>query len=153
LAQGPVPTVASILDGQLAGVVLVDAYNLIGEAVEIWGTMVVPGKLPATLKAILPRLQRWATRRSQVEMLVMVDSPHEHSRTLSGNLRLVYSGGQGEHRADQVIKGHLVHLKMIKESRAVVVVSHDAEVRQAAVRHGALVAHPRELAGRVMRMG
>lgn len=153
LAQGPVPTVGGILDGRMAGVMLVDAYNLMGEAVDVWGGLVVPGRMPATLKAVLPRLQQWATQRLQLEILVVVDSPHEHSRTLSGNVRVVYSGGQGEHRADQVIKGQLVHLKVSKETRAVVVVSHDAEVRQAAIQHGALVAHPRELAGRVMRMG
>lgn len=142
-------TAVHLLGGTGVGVVLVDAYNVLGEAGELLGLSSVPARLPASLNGLLSRLRDFARSRSSLEILVLVDSPKADTRNLASNLRVLYSGGTGANRADAIIEGHLLHLQNQREPRPVVVVSNDAEVRRAAERLGAMPVHPRELALRL----
>jgi predicted RNA-binding protein with PIN domain len=142
-------TAAELLGGKGVAVVLIDAYNVIGEAGDALGLSSAASRLPSSLDGLLSRLRQFASTRTGLEFLVLVDSPRADTRSLAPNLRVHYSGGQGPDRADAILEGQLRHLRTRGERRPVLVVSNDAEVRRSAEQLGALPVHPRELALRL----
>ncbi len=142
---------ASLLSGDRAAMLLVDAYNLVGVAGGILGLPTECSCLPESLKRLIPMLRRYAANHPKIEICCVVDSPVGETRSEALNLRVIYSGGRGEHRADGIIDGHLRHLKTRKDPRPIVVVSADIEVRASAEGAGALVMAPETLARRLHR--
>lgn len=133
--QPPAPVrLREVLAGQAAGVILIDAYNWIGRAGPILGVSDSPDLFPESLQQLRPLLRKLGGQAAVGEILLFADGPRENTLPLTGNLRLVWSGGEGRHRADAVIRGHLEYLQKQGETRPVWVVSDDGEVR-AAARH------------------
>lgn len=128
-----------VLDGQQAGIIVIDVYNWIGRAGGILGVSSEPSSFTASLKELRPLLKKWGTRAKLAEFLLFVDGPSENSVSWSPNVRLTWTGGVGQHRADAVIRGHLEYLHRQKNRYPIWVVSDDREVRGSAVRWQAAI--------------
>jgi hypothetical protein len=123
-----------VLDGQHAGIIVVDAYNWIGRAGGLLGVSTEPSAFTSSLKQLKPLLKKWASRAPSAEICLFVDGPTESSTSWAQNLRITWTGGVGPHRADIVIRGHLEFLHRQKNRHPVWVVSDDREVRSSALR-------------------
>lgn len=145
------PNPRELFVGNKPVILLIDAYNLVGLGGEMLGLPTARSLLPKALQGLLPLLRSFAAAHPQIEVYAMVDSPVGETRNEGRNLRLIYSGGRGEHRADHMIEGQLRHLKGSRDSRPVLVVSADAEVCSTAVGLGAGVMAPEVFARQLPR--
>ena len=123
-----------VLDGQHPGIIVVDAYNWIGRAGGVLGVSTEPSSFALSLKQLKPLLKKWASRAPSAEICLFVDGPTENSANWAPNLRLTWTGGVGQHRADIVIRGHLEFLHRQKNQHPVWVVTDDRDVRSFASR-------------------
>ena len=72
-----------------------------------------------------------------VRAWVVFDGPTRNDAQAAANVRVTYSGGEGEHRADGVILDNLRFFKSTSPETAVLLVSNDGELCGAARRLGA----------------
>jgi hypothetical protein len=95
-----------------------------------------PGeKARAKLNSLIVKL---VGPRSNVKATIWYDGPVANRASLSPNIEVAFSGGQGAGRADRRIAEYLEVKDLHDLGRRVFVVSDDREVRRKAVTHGAL---------------
>ena len=68
---------------------------------------------------------------------ICFDSPQHHTHTVAPRLEVEYSGGQGEHRADQRLRSHVTWRRPEELDQKWFVVSDDRAVRSQAAHYGA----------------
>ena len=96
-------------------------------------------------QALAERLQALAERHPTLHVELWFDGPAHDTRSLSEQVRVHFSGGEGSDRADGAIVGQVRHLASTPAAPLIAVASADGEVRGAAQSLGALVVLPVEL--------
>jgi len=127
----------------------IDGHNVLFELKEVFGQYFVDG-LPGT-KARVEFADRIARifDKPGADVLLFFDGDDPKQHTLSDQVRIIYSGGTGEHRADEAI---LKHLMAISQSGALVplcLVTRDADFARQARDMGVIIMHPEEFAASV----
>jgi hypothetical protein len=136
LAAPPV-RLGDLLRGGQAGLILVDAFNWIGRAGDELGVSSKPERFTDSLKRLEPMLRRVAGRAERVVFVLVADGPDTHHHDLAPNVRILWSGGTGPHRADGVLLGELRHRRGATPGLPIFVVTEDGEVRRQAKGLGA----------------
>ena len=78
-------------------------------------------------------------RTPQVRVQIIFDGPHHQETHETPNVTVVYSGGSGQHRADDCILERLVFFKKEFPEMRLTLVSDDAALRSKAEKRGATV--------------
>ncbi len=80
------------------------------------------------------------------EVALYFDGSDPRVQSLSEQVRVIYSGGTGEHRADEAILKHLSHSIQSSQSTSFCLVTKDADLARQASAMGATIIHPEEFA-------
>lgn len=81
-------------------------------------------------------LQRMFYGHAECSVRVYFDSPEHTERRRGANIREIYSGGEGEHRADDMIAHDLERLHLTDPQTPRMLVTDDRDLRERAARHG-----------------
>lgn len=74
-----------------------------------------------------------------VRVWVVFDGPQRTDTQASANVRVTYSGGEGEHRADAVLLDNIKFFRAADPTMAVLLVSNDSDLCKEAARQGAQI--------------
>ncbi len=74
-----------------------------------------------------------------VRVWVVFDGPQRTDTQASANVRVTYSGGEGEHRADAVLLDNIKFFRAADPNMAVLLVSNDSDLCKDAARQGAQI--------------
>jgi hypothetical protein len=74
-----------------------------------------------------------------VRVWVVFDGPQRTDTQASANVRVTYSGGEGEHRADAVLLDNIKFFRAADPTMAVLLVSNDSDLCKDAARQGAQI--------------
>ncbi len=88
-----------------------DGYKVILTLPDIFGVLDPdnsPGEVVRSM--FTDQLQRIGSRSPACEISVYFDSPVAGARTISSHVKVNFSGGTGDHRADRAIIADLEHL-------------------------------------------
>jgi predicted RNA-binding protein with PIN domain len=75
--------------------------------------------------------------RANLRVRICFDAPQHETVVVGPNLEIEYSGGQGEHRADERIGAHVAWRRPEELDQKWYVVTDDRAVRRQAVKNGA----------------
>ncbi len=127
------------LAGQTAAILLIDGHNV------LFGlpTRYNPARGTALTEAekrklLTDDIVRIVAPNPSVRVWIVFDGPTRSDSQAAPNVRITYSGGQGEHRADGVILDNLRFFKSSSPDMPVILVSNDNDLCTAARRLGAL---------------
>lgn len=141
----PRSTLRNAMAGKVPAVLLVDAHNTL---FALQGRYRIPGEHhwpTAQAREWLADDIAAALRESpNVRAYVVFDGPRYSQATKSGNVTIVYSGGEGEHRADGVLVD-LARFLQETDEKGVLIVTNDGELAGLASRHGARNLAPTDL--------
>ncbi len=86
---------------------------------------------------LVSMVRHLADSRPNLRVRICFDAPHHQTVTVSSNVEIEYSGGQGEHRADNRITEQLAIRRTEELEQKWFVVSDDRAVRREALKYGA----------------
>lgn len=127
------------LAGQTPAILLIDGHNVLfglpARYMPARGT-----SLPDAdkRKKLADDIVRITAPNPSVRAWIVFDGPTRNDTQASPNVRVTYSGGEGEHRADGVILDNLRFFKSSSPDTLVILVSNDNDLCAAARRLGAL---------------
>jgi predicted nuclease with TOPRIM domain len=132
-------TLRGVLYRNEKAVLVLDGHNILFLLKDIFGPVYEndhPGqKARAKLNSLIVKL---VGPRPNVKATIWYDGPVANRVSLSPNIEMAFSGGQGTDRADQRIAEYLEVKDLQDLGSKVFVVSDDRAVRRKAVTHGAL---------------
>jgi hypothetical protein len=136
--QGSVSLLGRALAGQAPAILLLDGHNvLFGLPVRYspprGGALSDADKR----KKLTDDIVRLTAPNPALRAWIVFDGPKRHDAQAAANVRVTYSGGTGEHRADSVILDNVRFFKSTSPDTAVLLVSNDADLCQNARRLGA----------------
>ena len=136
---GAVRQLGRALSGQAPALLLIDGHNvLFGLPVRYspprGGALSDADKR----KKLTADIARLTAPNPAVRAWIVFDGPTRSDSQAAPNVRVTYSGGTGEHRADSVLLDNLRFFKSASPDTAVFLVSNDQELCQAARKLGAL---------------
>ena len=128
---------------------IIDGHNVLFELEDIFSQYFVDGfpgtKARAEFGNCLIRI--FDGPGADVLLYFDGDDPKQHS--LSDQVRVIYSGGTGEHRADEAILKHLMFFSQSGSSAPLCLVTRDADFARQAREIGVIIIHPEEFAASV----
>lgn len=124
----------------------IDGHNVLFELQGIFGQYFVDG-FPGTRARV--EFGRCLTRifdKPGADVLLYFDGDDPMQHSLSDQVRVIYSGGTGEHRADEAVLKHLRAFTQMPQPGPVCLVTRDADFACQAREMGAIIMHPEEFA-------
>jgi hypothetical protein len=88
-------------------------------------------------KKLTADIVRLAAPNPAVRAWIVFDGPTRHDTQAAPNVRVTYSGGNGEHRADNVILDNIRFFRSASPETTVFLVSNDQDLCQSARKLGA----------------
>lgn len=148
------PLFSRVMERGAEGLVLIDLYNFLGRQADKLGLPTGPDNLSVARLQFQPRLRQFATARSHVTFRAFVDGPNANVESLTANVRVEFSGGQGRDRADACLLDYLEQWRLQRRDSSqgvpAFVISDDGEVRRGAQLQGAHVISTEEFARRIL---
>ena len=97
-------------------------------------------------KALISDIARIQIKLGSCEIRLYFDGSTASETTALGNkdLKIIYSGGTGDHRADRRIVGYVDFAKQQSNKTKIVTVTEDQDLRKEAAACGSLLLYPRE---------
>ncbi len=97
-------------------------------------------------KALLKDIALIQSKLGDCEMRLFFDGPTASETTAFGNkdLKIIYSGGTGDHRADRRIVGYIEFARQQTNRSKIITVTEDQDLRKEAATCGSLLLYPRE---------
>ncbi len=127
------------LAGQTPAILLIDGHNVLfglpARYMPVRGTSLPDAE---KRKKLADDIVRITAPNPSVRAWIVFDGPTRNDTQASPNVRVTYSGGEGEHRADGVIIDNLRFFKSSSPDTLVILVSNDNDLCAAARRLGAL---------------
>jgi len=121
-----------------SALLLIDGHNLLYGLRDIFGRDYEDGAPRAKARARLVQVvSSLVKNRNNVRTRICFDGPDARIHTIAQNLEVIYSGGTGKNRVDQLIVAHLQFKELQHVDQKVFVVSDDREVRRGILRTGA----------------
>ena len=136
----------AVMLGQLPGILLLDGHNVLFGLQSRYRRPqdhVYPGR-PAR-DCLVGDMVRLAANRPNCRVRVVFDGPARSDTSASANVTTIYSGGEGEHRADKVIVEEVRFFRKESEESMVLLVTNDNELAGEARRLGARTLSPMDL--------
>lgn len=142
----PLYALQSELALQRACSLVVDGHNVLFRLQSRFHGSLDQGVPGARARAALAQaLVALGSQHPALNIQLWFDGETQHEHTASANVRVRYSGGIGQNRADEHICAYLLHLHASSPRRLSAVATADGEIAQEARRMGALVLAPEEL--------
>ncbi len=127
------------LAGQIPAILLIDGHNVLfglpTRYMPVRGTSLPDAE---KRKKLTDDIVRVTAPNPSVRAWIVFDGPTRNDTQASPNVRVTYSGGEGEHRADGVILDNLRFFKSSSPDTPVILASNDNGLCTAARRLGAL---------------
>jgi hypothetical protein len=92
-------------------ILMIDGHNTLFELHEIFGEFYENGHPALRARSELEERLKRSLSKSAADAILYFDSPTQNEVTLSDCLRVKYSGGHGEHRADNAILKDIAYYK------------------------------------------
>jgi hypothetical protein len=136
--QNAVSLLGRALAGQTAAILLIDGHNVLFGLPARYNPP-RGGALPDAekRKKLADDIVRVTAPNPAVRAWIVFDGPTRSDTQAAANVRVTYSGGKGEHRADGVILDNLRFFKSSAPEMPVLLVSNDNDLCLAARRLGA----------------
>jgi len=116
--------------------VYIDGHNLLFSLMEDPRHLGKGGEAGARDR-LVQSLSRLVSNAPNVKLTIFFDGSVRQTESAKPNVRVEFSGGHGEHRADRRIAEDVAYQSRQKPAPKIFVVSNDHEVRQHALQHGA----------------
>lgn len=127
-------------------ILLIDGHNTLFELHEMFGEFYENGHPALRARSELEVRLKKSLTKSTADTILYFDSPTQNEITLSDRLRVKYSGGHGEHRADNAILKDIAFYKNLKDSKLCCIVTKDRDLVKQAIELGSYAIDPEELA-------
>ena len=137
--RGPVARLGRALAGEEPAILLIDGHNV------LFGlpSRYAPPRGASLSEAekrqrLIDDLTRLTSNTPSIRVWLVFDGPTRSDNQAAANVRVTYSGGEGEHRADGVLLDTLRFFKSSSPDTVVFLVSNDHDLCVAAQRLGAI---------------
>lgn len=132
------------LAGRRALILLVDAHNALFKLQSRYRPPKYHGAWPdATARdALLADVASIFSQAPNCRAIVIFDGSERTDSDYAHNVKCIYSGGEGEHRADNALVDELKFLKQAAAAEYTVLVTEDKELSERAKKQGAEIMHP-----------
>ena len=130
---------------------LIDGHNVLHALKSTFGSYFennIPGK--KARKELTRRLRELVDLHQNISVDLWFDGPEEVDVTVNEKIRVRFSGGSGQDRADKKIRESLAYLESVKLIKNCIVVSEDREVLASAKEFNAIQMDPNELANLII---
>ena len=144
--ESPRGRLRAVLLGRLPGILLLDGHNVLFGLQSRYRRPqdhVYPGR--QAREWLVGDLVRLAADRPTCRVRIVFDGPERSDASASANVTAIYSGGEGEHRADKVLIEELRFFRQASEAAAVLLVTNDNSLAGEAARLGARALAPTDL--------
>ena len=135
------PSVALLsraLCGQCPAILLIDGHNLLFGLPTRYNPTRGRSRTEAEKRDLLTAdIVRLISPMPSIRVWIIFDGPTRSDTQAAPNVRVTYSGGEGEHRADKVLLDNVRFFKSSAPDLAVILVSNDRDLCLAARRLGA----------------
>ena len=127
-------------------VFLVDGHNVLNTITTYVSARERGASHEAIRKALLRDIAAIQSKLGNCEIRVHFDGPTPSEGVAFGNpdLKVIYSGGTGDHRADRIIINYLSFYSLQTDAAKVITVSEDQDLRAEAALTGSRLLYPRE---------
>lgn len=139
-----------VIKGHAPGRILVDACNWIGQSGDALGVSRDPAQFAQSLRRLEPWMRRLGEAARLADIRFVMDGPRAAHQTLGPTVRVEWTGGQGENRADRVIEGML---RVSDMSMPTWVITRDTDLGRRAREAGAVVEAPEAFTRRALAAG
>ena len=126
-------------------ILMIDGHNTLFELHEIFGEFYENGHPALRARSELEERLKRSLSKGAADAILYFDSPTQNEVTLSDRLRVKYSGGHGEHRADNAILKDIAYYKNLKDSKLCCIVTKDRDLANQAIQLGSYAIDPEEL--------
>ena len=127
----------------------IDGHNVLFELEDIFGQYFVDGFPGTRARAEFGKCLNRIFDKPGADVLLYFDGDDPKQHSLSDQVRVIYSGGTGEHRADEAILKHLIAFKQSAPPGPICLVTRDAGFARQAREMGVIIMHPEEFAASV----
>ena len=135
----------AVVQGE-AFTLFIDGHNLLFELAEIFSPYFLAGIPKAKAREVLGQRLTRIFAQSGAEVVLYFDGEEPTQSSLSAQVRVLYSGGTGAHRADTAILQHLLVLQQAGYAAPLCLVTRDADFARQAKAMGVIILHPEEFA-------
>lgn len=127
----------------------IDGHNVLFELEGIFGQYFVDGFPGTRARAEFGKCLTRIFDKPGADVLLYFDGDDPKQHSLSDQVRVIYSGGTGEHRADEAILKHLMAFNHSALPGPLCLVTRDADFARQAREMGVLIMHPEEFAASI----
>ncbi len=124
----------------------IDGHNVLFELAEIFSPYFLDGIPKAKAREVLGQRLTRIFAQSGAEVILYFDGEEPTQSSLSAQVRVLFSGGTGAHRADTAILQHLLVLQQAGYAAPLCLVTRDADFARQAKAMGVIILHPEEFA-------
>ena len=127
----------------------IDGHNVLFDLEDIFGQYFMDGFPGTKARVEFGKSIARIFNNSAANVLLYFDGDEPKQLSLSDQVRVIYSGGTGEHRADDAILKHMMALNQTIPPGPVCLVTRDVDFARQAGELGATIIHPEEFAASV----
>ena len=127
----------------------IDGHNVLYALEDIFGRHFVDGLPGLRARVEFANCLTRAFDKPGADVMLYFDGGDPEQQSLSDQVRIIYSGGTGEHRADEAILKHLAFCLQSGASAPLCLVTRDADFSRQARTMGVIIMHPEELAASI----
>lgn len=127
----------------------IDGHNVLFELQDIFGQYFVDGFPGTRARAEFGKCLTRIFDKPGADVLLYFDGDDPKQHSLSDQVRVIYSGGTGEHRADEAILKHLMAFNQSARPGPLCLVTRDVAFARQAREMGVIIMHPEEFAASV----
>ena len=135
----------AVVQGE-AFTLFIDGHNVLFELAEIFSPYFLDGIPKAKAREVLGQRLTRIFAQSGAEVILYFDGEEPTQSSLSAQVRVLYSGGTGAHRADTAILQHLLVLKQAGYAAPLCLVTRDVAFARQAEAMSVIILHPEEFA-------
>ena len=135
----------AVVQGE-AFTLFIDGHNLLFELAEIFSPYFLDGIPKAKAREVLGQRLTRIFAQSGAEVILYFDGEEPTQSSLSAQVRVLFSGGTGAHRADTAILQHLLVLQQAGYAAPLCLVTRDTDFARQAKAMGVIILHPEEFA-------
>jgi hypothetical protein len=125
---------------------MIDGHNVLFALDDIFGEYYENGHPANKARTKLEEKLGSVFVKDGADVILYFDSPTRNEVTLSSHLRVKYSGGEGDHRADNAILKDMAYYRQINATKVCCLVTKDRDLAIQAIELGSFVIDPEELA-------
>ena len=135
----------AVVQGE-AFTLFIDGHNLLFELAEIFSPYFLDGIPKAKAREVLGQRLTRIFAQSGAEVILYFDGEEPTQSSLSAQVRVLFSGGTGAHRADTAILQHLLVLQQAGYAAPLCLVTRDTDFARQAKAMSVIILHPEEFA-------